>query len=136
MFPASYVPQEGERISLYRELDGIDSDRDVEAFETRLEDRFGHIPEMARELIRIVPLRRAARQLGIEKIALKQGAMYLYFVGEENQAYYQSLAFDRILVFLQRETARCHLREVRGRRSMSVDRVATVSEALSLLRRI
>ncbi len=136
MFPSTYVPQEGERITLYRELDSIDSDRDVAAFESRLEDRFGRIPDMARELIRIVPLRRAARQLGIEKIVLKQGAMHLFFVGDENLAYYQSPAFGRILAFVQGEVERCHLREVRGRRSLVVDRVPTVSEALALLRSI
>ena len=64
-------------------------------------DRFGPIPPMAQELIRIVPLRRYARRLGIEKIALKGGMMYTYFVGEENVAYYQSPAFGRMLQYLQ-----------------------------------
>ncbi len=136
MLPADYVPQESERIILYRELDNMASRQQVEAFEERLRDRFGEIPEMGRELIRIVPLRLLARTLGIEKIALMKHAMYLYFVGEENVAYYQSRAFGRILAFLQQNARRCRLRDKNGRRSMVVDDVTTVSEALALLDQI
>ncbi|MBP5561388.1 MAG: transcription-repair coupling factor [Muribaculaceae bacterium] len=136
MFPSDYVPQESERIILYRELDNMATRQQVEAFEQRLRDRFGEIPEMGRELIRIVPLRLTARTLGIEKIALMKHAMYLYFVGEENVAYYQSRAFGRMLAFLQQNPARCRLREKNNRRSMLIDNVTTVSEALALLDQI
>jgi transcription-repair coupling factor (superfamily II helicase) len=136
MFPATYVPQENERITLYRELDNMQTDAEVEAFETRLVDRFGPVPDMARELIRIVPLRRTARTLGIEKVALKQGKMYVYFVGQSNVAYYQSRAFGRILTFAQSNPRRCHIREVNGRRSFLIDDVATVTDALDILRNI
>ncbi len=136
MFPDDYVPQVGERINLYRELDSMSSDQEVEAFEARLMDRFGPVPEMGRELIRIVPLRQTARQLGIEKIALKQGKMYIYFVGSENVAYYQSQAFGRIVTYLQMNPQRCKIREVNGRRSFLIDQVRTVSAALDILRHI
>ena len=136
MFPATYVPQENERISLYRELDNMVTDRDVEAFEVRLEDRFGKIPDMGKELIRIVPLRRVARSLGIEKVALKQGSMYVYFVGSENRAYYQSAAFGRMLNYLQNNSQRCKIREKNGRRSFLISHVASVQTALAILRSI
>lgn len=134
MFPASYVAQESERIALYRELDGMESDKQVEDFEARLRDRFGPIPDVGKELIRIVPLRHAARTLGIEKIALKQGQMYLYFVGSENVAYYQSKAFGRILSYLQHNPKRCKIREVNGKRSFRIDEVTTVLQALDILK--
>ena len=136
MFPASYVPQESERINLYRELDNMESDRDVEAFEVRLQDRFGKIPDMGKELIRIVPLRRVARSLGLEKVVLKQGSMYVYFVGAENRAYYQSAAFGRMLNYLQNNSQRCKIREINGRRSFLISHVATVQTALAILRSI
>jgi len=136
MLPAWYVPQEGERISLYRELDGMTTDREVAEYEKRLVDRFGPIPNVAHELIGIVPLRRTARTLGIEKIALKQGRMHLYFVGEQNKAYYQSPAFGRVLHYLQDDPQRCRLRDNAGRRSIIIERVPTVGEALAILRNI
>ena len=134
MLPPTYVPQEGERINLYRELDSLTSDRDVEAFEQRLVDRFGAIPDVSRELLRIVPLRRLARTLGIEKVVLKLGSMFIYFVGEENEAYYQSAAFGRILGYLQAHTERCHIRQKNGRRSFAIDHVTTVTQALDIMR--
>lgn len=136
MFPASYVPQESERISLYRELDNMENQRDVDSFEERLHDRFGDIPDVGKELIRIVPLRRTARRLGIEKIALMKKQMYVYFVGNENVAYYQSRAFGRMLNFLQLNPRRCKLREKNGKRSMLIDDVSTVLQALDILRNI
>ncbi len=136
MFPASYVPQESERITLYRELDNMTTDQQVEEFEERMRDRFGEPPEMGRELIRIVPLRRLACSLGIEKVALIRGDMYIYFVKEENVAYYQSQAFGHILAYVQRNYSKCQLREKNNRRSILMKGVSTVSQALGILREI
>ena len=104
LYPANYVPQESERISLYQELDTMERETDIRQFCERLEDRFGRIPHEAMELIRVVRLRRLAKQLGIEKVGLKQGYMYLYFVSDERVAYYHSAAFGRILGFLQKRS--------------------------------
>ncbi len=133
LLPASYVPQESERISLYQELDSMERETDVMEFRKRLEDRFGKIPREAQELIRIVTLRRIARTLGIEKIALKMGRMYIYFVGDENKAYYQSAAFGRILHYLQNDPKRCKIREINGKRSLLVEKVDSVQEGVGIL---
>lgn len=136
LFPATYVPQESERILLYQELDNMEREEDVKAFCQRLEDRFGKIPHEAMELVLVVSLRRTARMLGIEKIVLKQERMHLYFVSAENVAYYQSPAFGRILHFLQENPRRCQLRENNGKRSMLIANVKTVHDALDILSRI
>lgn len=130
--PATYVPQESERIILYQELDNMERETDVMEFRRRLEDRFGKIPKEANELIRIVTLRRLARTLGIEKVALKQRNMYIYFVGEENRAYYESPAFGKILHYLQNDPQRCKLREINGKRSILINGVRSVQEAVGV----
>lgn len=135
-FPPTYVPQESERITLYRELDNMETDKEVDEFEARMRDRFGPIPDIAAELIRIVPMRRIARTLGVEKVALKQGNLYLYFVGKENAAYYNSNAFGRCLAYLQSEPLRCKLRDVNDRCSFLIENVKSVTEALALLKHI
>ena len=101
-----------------------------------MRDRFGAIPHIAAELIRIVPLRRIARTLGIEKVALRQGKLYLYFVDKKNEAYYNSNAFGRCLAYLQSDPLRCKLRAVNDRCSFLIANVASVSQALDLLRHI
>lgn len=131
--PPDYVPQESERISLYQRLDNMESTQQIEEFRNHLRDRFGAIPEISEELIKVVPLRMAARRLGIERLALKGGKMRLYFVGDDNKAYYQSPAFGKVLSYLQKDPMRCEIRDVNGRRSILISRVATVTEALSIL---
>lgn len=133
LLPADYVPQESERINLYQELDSIEREMDLQAFKSRLEDRFGKIPAVTAELLRIPRLRRLARQLGIEKVSLKQETMYIYFVDNSNIAYYQSPMFGKILHYLQQNTRRCRIREKNERRSIAITSVPTVEEAVHIL---
>lgn len=134
--PPSYVPQESERISLYQQLDNMEDEQKIEEFREQLKDRFGAIPATTEELIKVVPLRMAAKRLGIERLTLKGGKMYVYFVGEENAAYYASAAFGRMLAWFQLDPKRTKLREVNGKRSFLVEGVPTVTEALSILQTI
>ncbi|MDE6490249.1 MAG: transcription-repair coupling factor, partial [Muribaculaceae bacterium] len=136
LLPAGYVPQESERISLYQELDSIEREMDLQAFKARLQDRFGKVPPETLELLRVPRLRRLARQLGIEKVTLKQEKMYLYFVDDSNKAYYQSPMFGKILRYLQQNSRRTHIRERNSRRSIYVDSVGTVEEAVAILTEI
>ncbi len=134
--PDQYVPSSSERMLLYRELDNITNDDDLERYKSRLLDRFGTIPHEGNELMQVVPLRRIGKSLGCEKIMLKQGQMIMYFVGNPLSAFYKSAAFENVLDFIAREPRRCNLREIKGRRSMVVKEVLTVEEAVSILRKI
>ena len=136
LLPPEYVPQESERISLYKDLDGIERELDLQQFKLHLEDRFGKIPKETAELLRIPRLRYLARRLGIEKVVLKQGSMYIYFVDDNNKAYYQSPMFGRLLNFLQANPRRCRIREKNGRRSFAIADVPTVEEAVALLNNV
>ncbi|MDE6853845.1 MAG: transcription-repair coupling factor, partial [Muribaculaceae bacterium] len=133
LLPFSYVPQESERIALYQELDSIERDDQLEAFEERLRDRFGRIPDAALELLRVPRLRRLARRLGIEKLVLKQGRMFLYFVDESNKAYYSSPMFGRLLNYLQQHPRQVEIRQPNGRRSFAFYKVPSVSRAMEIL---
>ena len=134
LLPANYVTGSSERMLLYRELDNLTLDKDVEAFRSRLIDRFGPVPSETEELLRIVPLRRVAARLGVEKIFLKGGRMTLYLVHNLESPYYQSQAFGRLIAYMMKYTRRCDLREQAGKRSMIVKDVATVEEALAVLK--
>lgn len=134
--PPEYVPQESERISLYQQLDNMENPQELETFRSHLRDRFGPVPQISEELIKVVPLRMAARRLGIERLSLKGGMMRMYFVSDDNKAYYQSPAFGRVLAYMQQDPFRCDIRETKGKRMMLVSRVPSVSEALSILTRM
>ena len=136
LFPNEYIPSSSERMLLYRELDGLELDKDLIDFKSRLEDRFGKVPPEGQELLRIVPLRRLAKRLGAEKIFLKAGRMTLFFVSNPDSPYYQSAAFGKVIGYMGRNPRYCNLREQNGKRSMVVKNVESVEMAVSILQEI
>lgn len=132
-FPETYVPGSSERMALYRELDGLESDEQVEAFRHRLEDRFGPVPPEGEELLGMVPLRREGRRLGVERLMLKGGRMTLYFVSRSDSPYYASAAFGRVIKYAVSHVRDCELAEANGKRRMRVGGVHTVAEARAVL---
>ncbi len=136
LLPADYVPGQSERINLYRQLDSLERDADLDDFARQLQDRFGPIPEVTRQLMLVPRLRRLARRLGIEKVALKQGKMHLYFVGDQNKAYYQSKAFGRLLAYININPRRVTIRDNASKRSFTISAVPTVQDALTILQTI
>ena len=132
-FPDQYVPSDSERMLLYRELDGLQTDEQVAAYRTRLIDRFGPVPHCGEELMRVVPLRRLGQSLGCEKIVLKQQRMTLYFVTQNDSPFYQSEAFGLLLDYVAHNPRRCQFREVNGKRSMVIGDVPTIEEAVQIL---
>ena len=135
-FPDQYVPSDSERMLLYRELDGLQTDEQLAAFRARLVDRFGPVPTCGEELMRVVPLRRHGKRLGCEKIILKQQRMALYFVSNPDSPFYQSEVFDHLLDFVAHNPRRCQFREQNGKRSMAILNVSTIEEALGILKSI
>jgi transcription-repair coupling factor (superfamily II helicase) len=135
-FPDSFVPDGSERILLYRELDSMEREQDIQRFRDRLQDRFGQIPKQADELIRLVTLRRMGRELGIEKIYLKAGRMSLFFVANPDSPYYESEAFGAILAYAAQNPMLCRLREEGTKRSLQVSDVKDIDSAIGILRAI
>ena len=136
LFPNSFVPSSGERMLLYRELDKMELDKDVSDFRSRLIDRFGKIPKEGEELLLIVPLRRLAKKLGIEKVFLKAERMILFFVSNLESPYYASAAFGKIIDFMAKYPRDCKLRENGGKRSMVIKNITDVETAVRILQEI
>ena len=135
-FPDSYVPGDSERMLLYRELDNLKTDAELEQYRQRLIDRFGPVPKEGEELMQVVPLRRMGKALGCEKVILKQGRMTIVFPSNPQSPYYRSRAFDAILAYVSANLRRCNLREHNERRSMIVDKVTTVEQAVAVMKAI
>ena len=137
-FPDTYVPSDSERMLLYRELDNLAGSSNLEsaldAYRKRLTDRFGSIPDVAEELIRVVPLRVCGKTLGIEKILLKQSKMHLYFVTNPDSPYFQSEAFGNILDYVGHHPKRCNFHETAGKCSVIIADVPSVDAALTICR--
>jgi len=133
-FPDNYVPGSSERMLLYRELDNINNDNDLETYRQRLVDRFGEVPHEALELMQVVPLRRLGKRLGCEKIVLRKGKMNMQFVANPDSAYYQSKTFSAVINYVGNHPRQCDFKQVGTRRLLTVSQIPTVEAAVNVLR--
>ena len=141
-FPTEYIENISERITLYRELDGLRTEEQLLEFRKRLIDRFGVLPEPAEELLDVVRLRWLCCRIGIEKILLKQERMTMYLV-QHKEAYWQSEMFGNIVQYAVTRPERCSLHEEKdkkglptGRRYVTITNVKTIAGAIRLLSKI
>lgn len=135
-FPDYYVPGSSERMILYRELDNIQTDEDLEAYRKRMEDRFGPVPKEGEELMLVVMARRLGRTLGCEKLILKQHQMQMQFVSNKESMFYKSPFFTAILNYVASHPRYCNFKEVGGHNRLVVKNVASVAEAVKTLKKI
>ncbi len=135
-FPDYYVPGSSERMLLYRELDNIETDEDLEAYRKRLEDRFGPVPPEGEELMQVVLLRRLGRSLGCEKILLKQHLLQMQLVSNEQSVYYQSDIFGGIINYVGFHPRVCDMRVVGGKNRVIVKMVTSVADAVKILKKM
>jgi transcription-repair coupling factor (superfamily II helicase) len=121
---------------LYRELDGMERDEDVESFRQRMIDRFGPLPQEAEDLLQVVPLRRLGKHFGCERIVLKAGHIRLFFGPEGDNPFYEGHIFGQIVDFVTANAYRCHFKFDKGKQSLLIDDVNTIAEAVNLLKQI
>ena len=128
-FPESYVSSISERITLYRTLDNIEKDEELQQFEAGLLDRFGEIPAQASDLIDVVRLRWTAIELGIERIVLKNKKMKCFFVSKKDSPFYQSPVFMQILNWVQKNQSSCQIKEEKEKLTIKISNVKNASIA-------
>ena len=111
LFPDNYINSITERLNLYNELSTLKTDEELQQYEQRLIDRFGELPIQAVDLLDSVRLKWFAKQLGLEKIVLKQKRMIGYFISNQQSEFYQTKAFTKVLTYVQQNTTTCVMKE-------------------------
>ena len=133
LIPDDYVTSVSERLLLYKELNDLSTEEELAAYRTRLEDRFGPVPQATEELIKTITLRRMAKEFGIEKIVLKQERMVLHLVSNPQSPFYQSGNFMKVIQFAQAHPRDARLKETTDRLTLSIDKITSISEAIGQL---
>ncbi|HKJ80253.1 MAG TPA: TRCF domain-containing protein, partial [Prolixibacteraceae bacterium] len=128
LFPGDYIPGNSERMLLYRELDNIENEQQLEAFKNGLIDRFGKLPQESRELLEVVQLRWKAIDLGIEKIYLKEKKMICYFVANQKSPFYQSEDFVKIVQYIQKNK-NGRMKEIKNKLTLTFPNIPNVETA-------
>ena len=97
LIPDSYIDMTAEKIRIYKELDSLTSDKDMEQLKKKLEDRFGALPVELQRLFDIVKIRQLGQKLGFEKIIIKNGVLIAFFISNPLSQYYRTDRFSKIL---------------------------------------
>ncbi|NVO21092.1 MAG: transcription-repair coupling factor [Bacteroidetes bacterium] len=136
LIPDDYIANITERLSLYKELDSTESEESLLAFQDRMIDRFGPVPPETQELLNAIRLRKQAKELGMEKLVLRNGNMTGYFVSDQQSAYYQSEMFTAVLKYVQQNPRDCRMKEIANKLTLAFTNVSNVGRALQILRDI
>ena len=136
LIPEKYVSSISERLSLYTQLDDMKNEEELVKFERMVKDRFGPLPPEMKDIIEIVRVRWIAELLGIEKILLKNNNLKCYFVSSENEKYYKSATFGKILDYVKLNSRKCSLKEAKGKLILIFEKITSIEELKGILREI
>ena len=133
LIPTDYVENTTERLSLYKELDNLSTEEQLERFAEQMLDRFGPVPSETQGLFLAIRLRWLAARSGFEKVILKAGKFIGYFVSNQDSEYYSTETFSKILNFVQFHPRKCQIREINDRLSLTVKQITEIQEAYEFL---
>ena len=136
LIPDSYVESITERLSLYTRLDNCDSEEELQVFHTELHDRFGPVPLQVEDLFDTVRSRKAALQLGFEKMILKDKMLRCYFINRPDSPYFESALFKNVLDFIQTRTNKARLKQSGRLFMLLVHDIATMQQLVQFLERM
>ena len=136
LIPDSYIDMTAEKIRIYKELDSLNSDKEMEAMKSRLADRFGPVPEELLRLFDIVRIRQLGQKLGFEKIIIKNGVMIAFFISNPLSKYYRSDRFSKILDGISAFPKLFELKQNDSKLRIFVRNIDSISKAYDILKRL
>lgn len=136
LIPDAYISNIAERLTIYRELDDLDDESQIEQYKNSLKDRFGAIPQETTELFNALILRKFAKKTGFEKLVLKQQKLIGYFISNQDSLFYQSDAFTKVLKFVQSNPKTCTMKERNDKLSLVFENVKSIQQAIDLIQPI
>ncbi|MDQ4140053.1 MAG: transcription-repair coupling factor, partial [Bacteroidota bacterium] len=136
LIPDTYVSNISERLNLYSKLDRVKDLPALEKIQRGIIDRFGPLPESVEKLIQIVKLRWKAQEMGFEKLTIKKEVMKGYIPSENNDRYFQSETFGRILKYVQQHPRHSRLKETKDKLIVIFDNIKSVNAACDVFEQL
>ncbi|RCS27775.1 transcription-repair coupling factor [Polaribacter sp. WD7] len=140
LFPDDYINSVTERLSLYNTLSTLETEEELQTFETEIVDRFGETPTQVEDLLDSVRIKWLAKQLGLEKIILKQKRMIGYFIANQQSDFYQTAAFTKMLKYVQLNSKSCVMKEKQTKNGLRLlitfIKIDSVKKALETLQKV
>jgi len=136
LIPDSYIDMTAEKIRLYKELDSLSSEKEIEQMKMKLTDRFGPVPDELSRLFDIVRIRQLGQKMGFEKIIIKNGVMIAFFISNPLSQYYRSDRFSKILENISLNPRLFELKQNDSKLRIFVRNVDSISKAYDILNKL
>lgn len=133
LIPTEYVSSTQERYNLYNELSRVENETELQAFSDQLIDRFGPYPRQVKELLNTMRLQWLAKDIGFEKLMLKNKTLRGFFIANQQSLYYESDQFTKVLNYVQTHQRESRLKEGKNALSITFDSVQNIEQAISIL---
>ena len=136
LMPTTYVNAVDERLRLYKQLNDISEEEELQKFAKNLQDRFGELPHQTEELLSTMRLKWLAQDIGLERLYMKNGILRGYFISNPESDYFQSETFGKILLFVQHNPKACKMKEIKGKLALTFNQIRSIEEAYATLNKI
>lgn len=136
LIPDEYMDITAEKIRIYRSIDSMSSDKEIDNYAKRLEDRFGTLPEEVKNLFLVVKIRNRGAALGFEKVIIKNGIMIAFFVSNPMSPYYKSEVFEKVMGRISDMGGKLELKQVENKLKIVARGVPSLAVAFNILNRL
>lgn len=136
LIPDGYMDITAEKIRIYRAIDSMSSDKEIDNYAKRLEDRFGTLPEEVKNLFLVVKIRNRGAALGFEKVIIKNGIMIAFFVSNPMSPYYKSEVFEKVMGRISDMGGKLELKQVENKLKIVARGVPSLAVAFNILNRL
>lgn len=136
MIPEDYLDITAEKIRIYKQLDSMNSDKDIDRLQSQISDRYGKIPEELENLFEVVKIRNAASSIGFEKVIVKNGMLLCFFISNPMSSYYKTDLFASVLQKINENSGTFTLKQVDGKLKTVTKGVESLHEARLLLNKL
>ncbi|MDB9895787.1 transcription-repair coupling factor [Flavobacteriales bacterium] len=134
--PESYVINIEERIALYKALNDIKDNEELEIFKNNLVDRFGALPKNIFNIFKLLNVKWKAKELGFERIVLKNNNLRAYLPHNQNTNYYQSSSFTKILDYVKMNQDKIKIKEIKEKVCLQYDNILSLNELLTIFKKV
>lgn len=136
LIPDDYIDITAEKIRIYKQLDSLGSDKEIDLFKVQLADRFGKLTPEVENLFEVVKIRNAGARLGFEKVIIKNGMFIAFFISNQMSPYFRSDTFSRILEKVNAGTCNLELKQSEGKLKLITRKVDSLQKARSILSKL
>ena len=137
LIPDSFIDVTSEKIRIYKQLDSLTSEKEIDRYASQMEDRFGKLPEEVLNLLYVVKIRILAEHLGFEKIIYKNGLFIMFFIANQMSPYYKTKVFDGILSHVNTDMSGILEMSMKdGKPRLIARKVQSIDKAYAILKRL